>query len=196
VASGKTAVSRLFEALGVAVVDTDVLAREVVEPGQKGLDQIVAEFGTSVLDPHGRLDRKAMREKVFSRPEQRQCLEEILHPLIEARVVAALESLADEPYVLIVVPLLVESGLFGDADQVIVVDVSETVQIERLCQRDEVSEAQARQVLAAQASREQRLARADVVIDNSGVPEALPDQVQRLHQQLINMADDMAAGGQ
>ncbi|SRR6056297_2427891 len=179
IASGKTAVSDRFSALGASVVDTDCIAREVVAPDSAGLARVVEAFGDTVLAASGELDRLALRDRIFDDAAARARLEGILHPLIEARARDAIRA-ADGPYVVLVVPLLIETGLFGDADRVLVVDVPRAVQLERLTARDGVTPDQARAALAAQATREQRLAVADDVIDNSGALEALDEQVARL----------------
>jgi len=179
IASGKTAVSDRFSALGASVVDTDCIAREVVAPDSAGLARVVEAFGDTVLAASGELDRLALRDRIFDDAAARARLEGILHPLIEARARDAIRA-ADGPYVVLVVPLLIETGLFGDADRVLVGDVPRAVQLERLTARDGVTPDQARAALAAQATREQRLAVADDVIDNSGALEALDEQVARL----------------
>lgn len=188
VASGKSIVSDRFAALGAEVIDTDVLAREVVEPGEPGLEQVTEAFGNDVLAPDGSLDRRRLREIVFSDADNRRRLEGIVHPLIEARARERLQRAAGAPYALLVVPLLVESGLFADADCVIVVDVDEQTQIKRLMARDGIDEEQARAMLKAQAGRQDRLAVADEVLDNSGSPEALIESVDRIHQRLLEKA--------
>jgi dephospho-CoA kinase len=180
IASGKSAVSDRLAGLGAAIIDTDVIAREVVEPGQPGLQQVVEAFGKEVLDSEGNLDRRQLRERVFADEHERKRLEGILHPLIELRVRERIAANPDAPMIVLVVPLLVESGLFGDVDGVIVVDVPEALQIERLRQRDGITKAQAERILAAQATRQQRLAVADDVIDNSGSLEALEEQVKTI----------------
>lgn len=181
IASGKTAVSDRFAARGIPVVDTDRIAREVVAPGTTGLAEVAAAFGKGILDAEGRLDRNALRKRIFGDAEDRERLEAILHPQIERAARAAVDA-ADGPYVILVVPLLVETGLFDDADRVLVVDVPESIQVERLMARDGVTAEQARDALAAQASRTRRLAVADDVIENVGVEDALDAEVQRLDQ--------------
>ncbi len=185
IASGKTAVSNRLAALGAAVVDTDLVAREVVAPGQAGLDSLIEAFGEEILTSDQQLDRQRLAEVIFADPDQRRTLEALLHPLIEARTRELIQAHADAPYVLVVVPLLVESGLFADADRVVVVDVPEDIQIERLRGRNHLTDQQARQMIAAQASRDQRLQRANHVIDNSTCLADLDRQVQRLHQELL-----------
>lgn len=188
IAAGKTAVSDCLATLGAIIIDTDVIAREVVEPGQPGLDRIVESFGPEMLDSEGRLNRRAMRETVFADNSKRKHLENILHPLIVNRVRERIGANRDARLIVLVVPLLVESGLFGDVDKVIVVDVPESIQIERLLQRDGVDIDQARQMLAAQATRQERLAVADYVIDNSGSFDALEQQVTEIFAILKNPA--------
>lgn len=188
IASGKTAVSDRLADRGAVVIDTDLIAREVVEPGQPGLAAIVEAFGSEMLDADGSLDRAAMRQRVFSDPDSRKRLEGILHPLIAERVKQRIASEQDADYLLLVVPLLVESGLFLDADRIVVVDVPQSVQIKRLARRDSSSEQQVRAILASQASREQRLNVATDVIDNSGSLAELEDAVDRLHRSLSGAA--------
>ena len=185
IASGKTAVSDAFGALGVPVVDTDLIARSVVEPGSPGLRQVVAAFGDGVLDADGGLDRASLRQVIFTDAQARERLEGILHPLIAQAARAELDQVT-APYAILVVPLLVESGLFEDADRVLVVDVPERVQIERLMQRDGVTEASARHALQAQASREQRLGKADDVLENTGTLTQLQASVSELHRQYLD----------
>lgn len=188
VAAGKTAASDAFAALGITVIDTDKLSREVVEPGQPGLREVTEAFGTEVLADDGTLNRRRLRDIVFADESNRQRLESILHPLIESRARERIREAVGEPYVVLVVPLLIESGLFEDADCVIVVDAPESTRIERLIARDDINERQARDMLNAQAPRKARLAVADEVLDNNTTPEALQQAVERLHQRLLNKA--------
>jgi dephospho-CoA kinase len=187
VASGKSTVADLFAEKGVPIVDTDVIAREVVEPGQPALAEITREFGPAILDEDGRLHRRRLRDLVFKDDKRRKALEAIVHPRIrdetEARAAAA-----GGAYQVIVVPLLTESPMKAAMDRILVVDVSEDTQLERLLQRDSESEVQARRMIAAQASRDDRLAIADDVIDNSGTVEATADQVDRLHRKYLELA--------
>lgn len=184
VASGKTSVSDGLAELGAPVIDTDLIAREMVAPGKPGLKHVVEAFGPDIVGEDGALDRGKLREVVFSSDEERRKLESILHPLIEAEARRRVDEYPDADYVVLVVPLLVESGVFGDADRVVVVDAPQTVQIERLMRRDSVDETQARAMLQAQASRDERLAAADHVIDNSATLNQLQAQVERLHRRL------------
>ncbi len=180
IASGKSAVADLLAAKGAVLVDSDVLAREVVAPGTPGLAAVVHRFGEGILRPDGALDRPALGAIVFADPDARADLEAITHPRIRAR---AGELRAEAPagaVVIDVIPLLVEGDLSGRFDVVIVVDVPEEVQVERLRRRDGFTRDEAMRRLAAQASREERLAVADHVIDNSGDTDALAEQVDRL----------------
>ena len=179
IASGKSTVARQFAARDVPVIDLDVISRQVVEPGTRGLAAIVEAFGGDVLDASGRLDRAEVRKRVFADPDLRRRLESILHPRILAETVRQCEA-AGGPYQVVVIPLLVESGLTSWVDRVLVVDADPEVQVARLVARDGGDEAQARAILAAQASREDRLAAADDVIENSGSMDVLHEAVERL----------------
>ncbi|MDE1962340.1 MAG: dephospho-CoA kinase [Xanthomonadaceae bacterium] len=180
VAAGKSAVEQRFRALGVGVHDADRAAREVIEPDTPGLAAIVEAFGNDVLGTDGRLDRPAMRRRIFADRDARHTLEAIVHP----RVRQWLRERADAdtgPYCILAIPLLVENlAHYRWVDRVLVVDVPAAEQVRRLVQRDGVDEELARRMLASQASREQRLAIADDVIDNSGPLDALEAQVARL----------------
>ena len=166
IASGKSTVADMFAELGVSVIDTDVIAREVVQPGAAALLEIGERFGDAVIDAAGNLDRDAMRKLVFADEPARLALEAILHPRIGAETRRQAKVAAAGPYQLIVVPLLVGSPLLQFVDRVLVVDCSEATQIQRLLARDAETIEQARRILAAQASREERLQLADDVIDN------------------------------
>jgi dephospho-CoA kinase len=181
IASGKTTVARLFEALGVPVIDTDELAREVVAPGQPLLTQIAQRFGASVLTADGSLDRAALRAIVFSDPTARAHLERLTHPAIRA-LLAERSAAAGGDYQIHVIPLLVETAGRQNLDRVLVVDCSEELQIRRLQARDGSTLEQARKILEAQASREARLAIADDVIVNEGELDPVRDQVAALHR--------------
>ena len=167
IASGKSTVADLFAGLGIPVIDTDLIAREVVEPGQPALDDIRERFGDAVLAPDGGLDRAALRAVVFASDAARKDLEVMLHPRIGEETRRQSKS-AGGPYQLIVVPLLVGSKLLDFVDRVLVVDCDEDTQVARLLARDAESPEQARRILAAQSSRAERLAIADDVIENDG----------------------------
>jgi dephospho-CoA kinase len=187
IASGKSLVADRFGELGANVIDTDVIAREVVAPGQPALAEIAAEFGDGVIADDGTLDRPAMRSIIFSDDDARRRLEAIVHPRIrETALRRAAEGRGD--YQLLVVPLLTESPIRAEVDRIIVVDCSEDDQIRRLMARDGESEGGARRILAAQASREERLAIADHVIRNDGSVEEAFAQVDALHTELLEAA--------
>jgi dephospho-CoA kinase len=188
IASGKSTVADMFEALGAVIIDTDVIAREVVMPGQPALDEIVEVFGGDILAADGSLDRRAMRKRVFEDEPLRLRLEEILHPRIRDETFRQ-ASRAGGPYQLIVVPLLAESPLKDYVDRILVVDCDEEAQVSRLLERDTETMEQAQRILAAQASREERLAIADDVIDNSRSLEDTRRQVEALHARYLGLRD-------
>lgn len=187
IASGKSTVADLFANLGVPVIDTDVIAREVVEPGQPALDEIRERFGAAALDTDGHLDRAAMRRRIFADEEARHSLETILHPRIGAETRRQAEA-AGGDYQLIVVPLLVGSPLRQYVDRVLVVDCDEETQVRRLLERDTETVDQARRIVAAQASRDERLDIADEVIVNDGSLDELRDAVTRLDRRYRRLA--------
>lgn len=187
IASGKSTVAELFSELGVPVVDTDVIAREVVAHGQPALDEIRSRFGEDMIDAAGNLDRAALRKTIFSDDEARLDLEAILHSRIGAETRRQAET-AGGDYQLIVVPLLVGSQLRQFVDRVLVVDCDEDTQIARLLARDTETVEQAQRILAAQASREERLAIADDVIRNDGSLDETRDQVSRLSARYRRLA--------
>ncbi|WP_445396183.1 dephospho-CoA kinase [Zobellella sp. An-6] len=188
IGSGKSTVANLFAELGVEVIDADLIAREVVEPGEPALAAIAEHFGPDVIDGGGRLDRRALRERVFAAPAQKDWLNALLHPLIRERMIAACTA-ARSPYCLLVVPLLVENRLTTLTDRVLVVDVSPEQQLARTMKRDRSDEQQIRAIMAAQASREQRLAAADDVVDNNDPDLAgIKAAVTALHQKYLALA--------
>ena len=179
IASGKSTVADMFADLGVAIIDTDRIAREVVQPGQPALQEIRERFGDGVIDATGSLDRRALRGLIFADDAARSDLEAILHPRIGTETRRQADTAAG-PYQIIVVPLLVDSPLREFVDRVFVVDCDEELQIDRLLARDAESVEQARRILAAQSSREQRLSIADFVVDNSAELGRTQQQVQKL----------------
>lgn len=192
IGSGKSTVARRLGALGAFVVDADSVAREVLAPGTPGLAAVVAEFGSGVLSPDGGLDRPALGALVFTAGAEaaarRKALDAIVHPLVRAHS-AALVAGAGEPAVVVHdVPLLVESGLAPSYDVVVVVDASEQTRLDRLTRTRGMTEVEARARMAAQASREERLAVADVVVDNDGPVERLDAQVLVLWERLLGPA--------
>ena len=193
VASGKSEVTRRFQALGVEVVDADVAAREVVEPGQPALARIAERFGAGMLLADGRLDRRQLRERVFADAQARRDLEAITHPAIRARVKAQAQA-APGPYAVVAVPLLAEAGraAYPWMARVLVVDAPESLQHDRLMRRDGVDEALAARMIAAQVSRTVRLAIADDVILNDGDPAHLDTAVAALHARYLAAAQPEA----
>lgn len=190
IASGKTLVSNYFIQLGATVIDADLLAREVVLPGTPGLNALITHFSTVILTPKGELDRTALRRIVFANPPDREFLDRTLHPLIRELSDERIEEArrAGLPYVIYAVPLLVETGQASRFDRIAVVDVPRSVQLERLLARDDSSISEAEAILDAQASREQRLAVADDIIDNSGTREDTEAQVAALHDRYVSLA--------
>lgn len=188
IASGKSTVERRLVELGVPVIDADDSARAVVARGQPGLAAVIERFGAGVLTQDDELDRRALRNLIFQSPEKRRDLEAILHPLIrdhmEQQALAAVG-----PYLVLSIPLLVESGTArGRVDRILVVDADESQQVQRLMSRDSVSAEQARSILAAQANRADRLKAADDVLVNSGSVPELRQGVDRLHQRYLELA--------
>ncbi len=190
IASGKSTVAELFAELGATVIDTDVIAREVVAPGMPALVQIRQEFGDRVFDELGQFDRAAMRRLAFDDDGVRRRLEAILHPVIQAETVRQ-ANIVRGPYQVIVVPLLVRSPLLKFVDRVLTIDCDEETQVRRLMVRDGESVGRARRMLAAQSTREERLAVADDVIRNDGDLAATLEQVKTLHRKYLALA----AGG-
>jgi dephospho-CoA kinase len=185
IGSGKSSAARMFSEWGVPVIDTDVIAHQLTAAGGAALPAIRAAFGAEVLQADGALARGAMRRRVFSDEAERRKLEAILHPLIRQSVEQQLARLS-APYALVVIPLLVESGDYrGLLDRILVVDSDEARQIERVRVRSGLGPGEARSIIAAQASREQRLAAADEILDNNGSLADLRDQVDRLHQKYL-----------
>lgn len=186
IASGKTLVADCFAELGIPVIDTDQVARDIVEPGQPALPDIRRAFGDEVFTTDGRLDRRRMRQLVFADADRRTELEAILHPRIR-RETAARVAAAQGPYVIVVVPLLVETGFDDMTDRVLVVDCPVALQRTRLLERDAENPAQVERILAAQATRAERLTAADDIVDNSGDVDATRDQVRQLHERYLTL---------
>lgn len=188
IGSGKSTVADRFAALGVPVIDTDVIARRLAEPGGEALPEIRAAFGESVMQPDGGLDRPALRRRVFADADARRRLEAILHPRIRRSVGQALADLK-APYALVVIPLLVESGGYRDVlDRVLVIDCPEALQVERVMARSGLSHDEVGAILAAQATRAERLAVADDVLENTVEPSALGAAVDALHARYLALA--------
>jgi dephospho-CoA kinase len=187
IASGKSTATKFFASLGVPIIDTDQVARDVVEPGQPPLERLVERFGNSILTPDGHLDRPALRNIVFSDPKARADLEALTHPAIGAAVEAR-SAIAGGPYQILVLPLLVEKSLGSQLDRVLVVDCDEELKITRLEARDGSTLAQAQAILNAQVSRGARLKAAHDIIKNDGDISAVRDQVAELHARYLELA--------
>jgi dephospho-CoA kinase len=187
IASGKSTVAQRFVELGIPVIDADESSRIVVQAGQPGLAELAKKFGAHVLTGTGELDRRKLRNLIFRDPDLRRDLESIVHPLIrtdmERRAATAVGN-----YLVMAIPLLVESGIPGRVDRILVVDVDEDVQLRRVVARDSTTLEQARAILAAQASRAARLEAADDVIENSGTVADLRQAVDRLHERYLELA--------
>ena len=187
IASGKSTAAKFFGALGVPILDSDQIARDVVEPGQPPLGQLVERFGPSILTPDGHLDRPALREIVFSDPRARADLEALTHPAIGAAMEAR-SAEAGGPYQILVIPLLVEKNLSAHVDRVLVVDCEEQLQLKRLRAREGSTLEQARAILNAQVPRAARLKAADDVIHNDTDMNAIREQVAALHARYLDLA--------
>ena len=191
IASGKSLVGSMFVKLGAALIDTDIVAREVVARGEPGLAAVSAEFGPGVLLPSGELNRPALRSLVFADEARRATLESILHPLIRSRTLAKLSELV-VPYAILVVPLLVETSFSSLVDRILVVDCPESAQLERLMRRDAIPRPEALAMLRAQVDRATRLKAAHDIIDNTGTPEVTRRQVELLHRRYLDLAAQRA----
>ncbi|WP_455207572.1 dephospho-CoA kinase [Kaarinaea lacus] len=189
IGSGKSTVADLFKALDVPVYDTDAIARELVEPGQPALKQIIGVFGENIVDATGHLDRQKLKQHIFASEEDRSKLEAILHPRIRESLLAKIKS-CNAPYCIAVIPLLVEKHWQQVVDRVLLVDVSEATQISRTRQRDQLPESLIMRIIRSQASREERLAVADDVIDNDFALGTLQTQVNELHQKYLKLAQN------
>lgn len=187
IASGKSTVAQILGGLAVPVIDADEIARELVEPGQPALSEIVKLFGNGVLGADGRLDRPRLRERVFQSTEQRNALEALLHPRILEEMKRHMEQ-TEAPYCVLCIPLLVETGQAKRVDRILVVDIAPELQLQRLRERDGTSRQTAEEILRVQADRERRLAAAHDVIDNSSDREQLRENVLNLHRKYLKLA--------
>lgn len=180
IASGKSTIAKMLADAGAVIIDSDLLAREVVEPGTSGLDALVERFGESILDENGALNRPALGRIIFGDEQSRFAVNEIIHPRVRARRAELERAVPEGTLIVRVIPLLVETGIAGDYDEVICVDIPEEEQLRRLMERDHFTEEEALARIRAQASREERLAAATRVIDNSGTLNATRAQVDSL----------------
>lgn len=188
IGSGKTTVSREFEARGITVVDADVVARQVVAAGSPLLAKVAETYGKQVLQRDGTLNRAALREIIFNDDTAKQQLNALMHPVIREEMITQLQA-AQSPYVILSAPLLLENGLDAFCHRVLVVDVTEATQIQRTIERDQVERSQVEAILKAQVARDERLRRADDVIDNDGTVDNLEHQLESLHRSYLALAE-------
>ncbi len=189
IGSGKTTIANMFAELGIELVDADIIAREVVEIGSKGLHEIRAHFGDSILNKDRSLNRAKLRELIFSQPDERQWLNDLLHPVIRSEILKRLES-TTSPYAILVAPLLFENGLDRLVNLSLLVDISPEQQLFRTIDRDSVSSEQIRNIIDSQVPRAERLLKADDVIDNHGKISALEGKVITLHNNYLKLSND------
>lgn len=187
IGSGKSEASKRFAKRGVMVVDADIVAREVVEPGSAPLAQIAAHFGLDILDAAGNLNRSKLREIIFSDPTEKQWLESLLHPIINANIRHQLQN-STSAYSVLTSPILLETQQFQLVDRILVIDTSEQHQLERAGQRDKNNESQIKAIMQTQLSRQERCARATDIIQNHGSIDELDEQVEKLHQLYLELA--------
>jgi len=193
IGSGKTEASRFFSQLGVPIIDTDLIARELVQAGQPALSEIAATFGADLLDSSGNLDRDRLRQLVFSDPGKRKLLESILHPRIREQAQAGTERL-DAAYCVLVIPLLLETAHDYPVDRVLVVDAPAELQQQRVARRDGLSGQAITAIMESQASREQRRKAADDVIVNDASLQKLQQEIERLHRYYLDLSSSPAPG--
>ncbi|MGK0445475.1 MAG: dephospho-CoA kinase [Bermanella sp.] len=188
IGSGKTAVTREFEKLGINVIDADIAARTVVAIGSKGLKQIQQHFGDEILLSDGNLNRAKLREIIFQNTNEKKWLEQLTHPLIREEIIQGLQN-SSSPYTILVSPLLIESGQFKLVDRVLVVDAPVELQLQRTCERDNNPQAQVEAIIASQLDRDKRLSYADDIITNNQTLEHLAQQVAQLNQQYLRLSE-------
>ncbi|MCW3172547.1 dephospho-CoA kinase [Shewanella subflava] len=188
IGSGKTTVANLFADLGITLVDADIVAKDVVAKGTEGLTRIIEHFGADVCQANGALNRTALREIIFNQPQQRDWLNNLLHPMIRQTMLKQVQQ-ADSAYVIMVVPLLFENGLDKLVNSTLVVDVDSKLQISRTSARDKVATTQVEQIILSQMPREQRLSKADDIIDNQGDLNSLRSKVALLHHKYLELAN-------
>ncbi|WP_045858169.1 dephospho-CoA kinase [Teredinibacter purpureus] len=186
IGSGKTTVTDLFANLGIGVVDSDSVARQIVAPGEPCLKQIIDHFGVELLLANGALNRSKLRNIIFTHPDEKQWLEHITHPAIRRTTATLLKSITS-PYAILSSPLLLETGQDKSVNRILVVDIPENIQVERASTRDEVPSDDIKAIITAQINRAERLAKADDIIDNSGSLESTQQQVNQLHQNYLSL---------
>lgn len=189
IGSGKTAASDYFQQLGIDIIDADIASRQVVMPCTPALAAIAEHFGDEILTDEGSLDRASLRRKIFANPEEKAWLEQLLHPLIADEIMTNLQTVTS-PYAIFVSPLLIESNQMDICDRLLVIDVPEALQLERTIKRDSNDEAQVKRIIASQASRQQRLEKADDVVKNTAGIHELQQQLLLLHQKYLKLAKE------
>jgi len=187
IASGKTTAGNIFARLGVDVIDADEVSRSLVNAGSPCFDEVVLHFGNDILDSGGDLDRAKLRELIFNDDQQKQWLENLLHPLVRQEIERKIE-VSSSKYIILSVPLLLESGNYDFVDRILVVDVPEETQVCRIMQRDGSSENLARQIMSTQVSRDERLSHADDILDNINDLDSLKIQIENLHEKYLRLA--------
>ncbi|WP_125559027.1 dephospho-CoA kinase [Pseudoalteromonas rubra] len=192
IGAGKTTVSDYLNKLGIDVVDADVVSREVVEPGSKGLNAIEAHFGAQILTAQGTLDRSKLRSIIFADENEKNWLNALLHPLIRTQLLTQLAH-ADSDYVILSAPLLFENGLEQYCDKTLLVDVPVNVQLTRTCMRDNAHQQQVERIIEAQMSRADKRAKADFILDNNQPLEAMQTELVALHQAFLLLAEKKRA---
>lgn len=189
IGSGKSEVAQLFQQLGVKVIDADRIAHQLVQPGADALVEVANAFGNTILTPEGSLDRARLGKLVFNDPDKKRRLESIIHPRVRKKIRLYKDEYKAEPYIVVVIPLLLESAQRDLVDRVLVVNATEPVRIQRVQLRDGRSEQQIRSIIQSQADDAVRKAAADDTLDNVGTIDDLPPLVQKLHQQYMSLAD-------
>jgi len=187
IGSGKSSVTELFSQLNVPILDADLTAHQLTQPGTPAYQEIVTHFGDEIIQANGTLNRAYLRELIFTHASHRQWLEKLLHPLIEAELIKEINKLS-APYCIVVIPLLIEVGRYKYIDRILVIDTSEELQIQRVMQRDKISREIVEKILGAQAKRAARIAKADDIIHNMGDKAALVAQVNQLHQKYLTFS--------
>jgi dephospho-CoA kinase len=187
IGSGKSAVTRQLEQFGINVIDADIVARDVVAPGEEALQKIAQHFGSQILTNSGELNRAELRVKIFSDPKERKWLEQLLHPVIRARIIQQLEN-TQSSYAVLASPLLLETDQHQLTDHIVVVDVPEAIQIERTISRDKNNAEQVKSIIQTQMPRDQKIVKADTIIDNSADLATLKKEVAALHSKLLTLA--------
>ncbi|MXP67195.1 dephospho-CoA kinase [Pantoea sp. Aalb] len=188
IGSGKSTIANAFAALGVNIIDADVIAREVIQPGSLALKAIVQRYNKSILNADGTLCRSILRKIIFGKPKERNWINQLLHPLINKRTQQLIKNLATSPYIIWVIPLLIENKIQCLADRVLVIDINETIQLQRTKKRDNILLNQAKKIIATQTNRERRLQYADDIIDNNGRLEKSLMRVIELHNNYITLS--------